>query len=60
MIFSALTLIITFQLIRDHIHCVKSFDIKELFFDRLSASEADYYEQAREYEKNGKYREALD
>lgn len=39
---------------------IDSFDAKKLFFDRLSASETDYYEQAQEYERNGKYREAAE
>lgn len=39
---------------------IDSFDAKKLFFDRLSASETDYYEQAQEYERNGKYREAVE
>ena len=38
---------------------VDSFDVEQLYCNRLSASEADWYEQAQELEKNGKYREAL-
>ncbi len=38
---------------------VASFDAEQLYCNRLSASEQDWYEQAQELEKNGKYREAL-
>ena len=42
------------------IQSIELFDAERLFFNRLGASEADWYEQARELEKNGKYREALE
>ena len=41
------------------IQTVNVFDSKKLYFDRLSSSETDYYEQAHELEQNGKYREAI-
>lgn len=42
------------------IRTVELFDAEKLYCNKLGASEADWYEQARELEKNGKYREALE
>ncbi len=39
---------------------VSSFNAKQLYFDRMSKDLAAYYESAQEFEKNGKYREALE
>lgn len=44
---------------RFDLELVNSFNAKQLNFERLSTTSTEWYEQAQELEKNGKYKEAL-